>query len=284
MEIEVKSSPEVDKTEEPKVAEQVETPESDGVETSPIEQKALDRGWRPKEEWTGDPEQWRSAKEFMDRGELLDKISSQSRELKQITAIVSQLSEQNRQVYKAGYQKALNELRGFKAKAVTDQDGAAVVKIDDAIDATKEAIRKIDDAPSPTQAVQETDAFIRFKENNSWYNESEAMRHWAHGMGLTFANRNPQVSEEKVYEFIEKEYRKEFPHKVRGQRELPSSPEGGSRRSEGGKGAPSGKAAFDKLLAGMPEDQARVAKDMVRRGIVTAEKYVEDYNAVVVGR
>ena len=43
------------------------------------EQRASAEGWVPKEEWTGDPAQWRPAKEFLDRGELFKKIEEQVR-------------------------------------------------------------------------------------------------------------------------------------------------------------------------------------------------------------
>jgi len=246
---------------------------------TPEEERALAKGWKPEKEWEGDPGQWRDAKTFLDRGELLDKISSQSREIKQVTAIVNQLSEQNRQVYKAGYVKALNDLRGAKVKALENADHAAVMKIDDAIDQTKETIRQIDAQRPSAQSgqVSETPAFSNFRRQNAWYEESVAMKHWAHGMALEYANANPNASEEDVYRFIEREVKKEFPQKF--VRRGPPSPDGESRReSSAGKGNTG--TTFEALLRSMPEDQARVARDMVKREIITKEKYVADYEAI----
>jgi hypothetical protein len=47
-----------------------------------IEQRASSRGWVPKDEWDGDPEEWRPAKEFIDRGELFKKIEDKIEQLK----------------------------------------------------------------------------------------------------------------------------------------------------------------------------------------------------------
>ena len=68
--------PEVQGTEAPEVIEN-ETPEST-VQTNPYEGEAREMGWRPKEEWQGEPEKWRDAKEFVERGELYGKIDTVS--------------------------------------------------------------------------------------------------------------------------------------------------------------------------------------------------------------
>ena len=54
--------------------------EAPKVEVSPTQQKAMEQGWKPKEEWEAegkDPSEWRDAKEYVERGELFDLIDSQ---------------------------------------------------------------------------------------------------------------------------------------------------------------------------------------------------------------
>jgi hypothetical protein len=55
-----------------------------------------------------------------------------------------------------------------------------------------------------------------------------------------------------------------------------------ARRGSGGNSQASkgGSKEFDSLMNDLPEDQARVAKDLVKRGYVSKEKYVEDYNNI----
>ena len=50
--------------------EQVAGETSKQVSTNPYEGQAREMGWRPKDEWEGEPEKWRDAKEFVERGEL----------------------------------------------------------------------------------------------------------------------------------------------------------------------------------------------------------------------
>ena len=47
----------------------------------PVEATARTQGWKPKEEFTGDPALWVDAKEFVGRAPLFDKIKGQSKEL-----------------------------------------------------------------------------------------------------------------------------------------------------------------------------------------------------------
>src|SRR5438132_1680053 len=67
-----------------------------------LEERAIEQGWRPKDEWDGDESEFRSAREFIDRGELLRKISSQGDELRKLKEVAGALSEHNKQVYVAG--------------------------------------------------------------------------------------------------------------------------------------------------------------------------------------
>jgi len=255
---------------------------------SELEQQAVAKGWKPLEDWVGNggsEQDHRSAKEFLDRGELLDRIKDQSRELKSLGAIVGQLSEQNKQVYKAGYVRGLQDLNRAKAAAIKEGDGEAVVKIDQAIDQAQSAISRIDATPAAQQGpVGETEAFVDFKSRNAWFETDTKMKRWAYGTGMEYANQNPQASEAQVYAHVEKEIRKEFPEKFEQQRKGPPSPDGSSHRGTGKGSGDAASRSFEKVLANMPEDQARVARDMVRRGVVTKEKYAQDYEAIVSGR
>ena len=48
------------------------------VQLTAIEERASAQGWRPKDEWDGDPDEWVSAREFVRAGELFKKIDDQT--------------------------------------------------------------------------------------------------------------------------------------------------------------------------------------------------------------
>jgi hypothetical protein len=101
-------------------------------------------------------------------------------------------------------------------------------------------------------------------------------------LAIEYARDHQNATEKQVYDFVEGEAKKDFPDLFKARREGPPSPDGEGRRTSGtGAGnSKGGSKAFEELIASMPEDQARVAKDMVKRGYVTKEKYVEDYNSI----
>src|SRR6266705_1938984 len=68
-----------------------------------IETDAIAQGWDP--DFDGPTK--RSAREFLDRGELLSKIRSQSQELRKVQEVIGTLTEHNKQVYRAGYERAI---------------------------------------------------------------------------------------------------------------------------------------------------------------------------------
>ena len=59
---------------EPQVVETQQVEQQSTPQVDPYEEAARKEGWRPKEEFEGDPEKWRPAKEFVERGELFGKI------------------------------------------------------------------------------------------------------------------------------------------------------------------------------------------------------------------
>ena len=86
----------------------------DNIESTTLEDKALDKGWRPEDEWTGEPDQWRPAKEFLDRGELMDRISDQTRQLRgqkdelaKVQTALKEMGNHNTKIAEKEYDKAM---------------------------------------------------------------------------------------------------------------------------------------------------------------------------------
>lgn len=264
------------------VVTKVETPEvktestSETKEYSAIEQEAISQGWNP--DYEGDNK--RSAREFVDRGELLGKIKSQSEEIKAVKKIAETLSQHNKNVYIASYEKALKDLTEAKIKALDEGGkGKKVVKLDEAIVETRTALANMKAQPVIAAApAGETETFKEFKKANPLYTRDEDFKDWAHGVAISYAKQHENATEEQVYDFITERAKKKYPDQFR---KGPPSPDGEGRGNSGGsKSTGNSSKEFDSLMNNLPEDQARVAKDLVKRGYLTKEKYVEDYNNI----
>jgi hypothetical protein len=264
----------------------VETPEvkTEKPALTEIEQRALDQGWKPLEEWEGDPNDHRSAKEYIDRGELLGKIKNQSSEIREIKQMLSTLSEHNKKVYIAGREAALNELKQLRVHALKEGEMEQAVAIEERIAENQNLINITKNTPAPavTQSTQNTPAFESWLTTNKWYETDEAMRNWADGAAMALGKKaresGRQIGEQDVYDHLTKEARKTFPQKF--QRVGAPSPDGEGRKAM--QNTKSGKSgdAFEQLLSTFDEQAQKVARNLVNSKILTKEKYVEDYERI----
>lgn len=109
------------------------------------EEKAKENGWVPQEEYKGNPEDWVSAEVFNTRGEFIGKIRASDKKnkaleskLAKVEKTLAELSKHHAKVRETERAAAMKELKAAKVEAVKEGDGAAVVEIDDQIEAIKE--------------------------------------------------------------------------------------------------------------------------------------------------
>ena len=178
---------------------------------SEVELEAMQHGWRPKEEFdTSTGKKWRSAEEFMDRKPLFDKIDEQHRRLKDLENGVKALSEHNKRIEEAAYQRALRELREERKQALEEGDLVKAEEIRDRMDEVKEQARR-QPAPQPTDVNEE---FRNWVVENKWYETDATLRTFADGVALKL--RQNGVNDPKDFlKSIEREVRETFPAKFR---------------------------------------------------------------------
>ena len=267
-----------EKVEEP-VVEKTEAPEP---EVDPVEEKAREQGWVPKNEWQGDKAAWRDAAVFVDRGELLGKIKSQSSELRELKGMVGYVTEQNRKLYEAGYEKAIADLEAQRDAAAEAGDSKATREIDKAIRSHEKALEDAKQPVRPTTnaaTIAAEERFDSWKTKNRWYENDEVMQDWANGAAVKYKTKvNPNASDSDIYGYLTEEVKKKFPDKFK-QRVGAPSPDGKSTRSGGSPPDRDGNSAdFDKLLSGLSEEEADIARNLVKRKHVTKEEFMKSYN------
>jgi hypothetical protein len=208
---------------------------------------------------------------------LLGKIKSQSNELKQIRQTLDGLSQHNKNVYQASYERALVDLRAQKVAAVNDGDGSRVVQLDDAIAQTREAIQAVKNTPvAAAQPKGQSQEFTDFLEEFPLYNRDEDAKAWSHGIAIKYAQEHSDATEKQVYDEIVRRAKTRYP----AQRKGPPSPDGEGRSSGGSTSKDGGSKAFDALMATLDETAVKVARDFIKRGVMTKEKYVQDYETM----
>ena len=243
---------------EPQVVDQIEVVAEQKPAAPNYESKAREAGWRPQEEFEGDPEQWISAKEFLQRGELYERIHRQSRELRQTQKMVQELAAHNQKVEQAAYERALADLRQQKRNALDIGDTEAVINLDDQILEVREAAKS---AKQAVEANQNTipPEYFSFAEKNTWYTKDKAMTAFADSIGVQL-KQSGLTDPATFFRVIEQEVKKEFAHKFKRQESGPSAVEGATQSKAGG----------SKTFTPSEQEKA-IAKQFVRAGVFKSE-------------
>lgn len=140
-----------------------------------VEERAKAAGWRPKEEFSGDPEDFVSAGEFLRRGELFDAISSRGKEIKELKHTIDSLVKHFKEEKTKAVQDALDKLRMERDAAIELGDKSKVYQIEQKIAMTKTPEVTIEPVVDEEAVVKE---FIA--RNRLWFNadtvENAALR------------------------------------------------------------------------------------------------------------
>lgn len=234
-----------------------------------IEKRAVDQGWVPQEEWDGDPDQWRPAREFIDRGELFKKIDEQNRTLKDYKRAIDDLAKHNSQIAQAEYKRALDDLRAQKKDALIEGDADKVIAIEEKMDVVRDSARNAPKTPQ-IEAPVSNPVFDHWLERNAWYNDNKAMRAFADRLGNEL-HAAGHVSPTDLLTQIEKEVKKEFAHKFTNpNRDKPGAVEGSTNK---------GTAKKDSFQ--LNDDERRVMQRFIRTVPgMTEEKYIADLKKI----
>lgn len=240
--------------------EEVQTKPTEVVVESDDVRRAREAGWKPKEEYSGDVSKWVDAGEFLRRGELYDRIHVQSKELKEMRAVVDKLVAHNKQLDQAKAEERVSQLKAAKQMALEDGNTAAIVELDDQILQAREALRDAKTATKQEIANDIPAEYYAFAEANPWYMKDRAMTAFADAYGKELAEQGHSPSQ--IYSLVAKEVRKEFAHKF--------APKPAAQTVESAKGS----VNSAKSIKFTPTAEERAVAEMfARNGVMTKDQY-----------
>lgn len=266
---------------EPVVSTDVENPVAPVVEPENLEagqsneytedeQTATDAGWKPKDQWEGDPKKWVPADEFNRRGELFGKIDNVSKDLRETKKVLRMLQDHHSRVKETEYNRAIAQLREAKKQAMVDGDAEVILNVDE---------RLMDMKAARTAAVQQAQQpqapdprFTDWLGKNSWYAQDGEMKEFADDIGIAHAKSHPDKDPLDVLKYVDQRVRKSYPERFTNpNRNRPSAVAG--RESQG-----SGRFANDNFKLSNIEEE--IMKTFVRDGVMTKEQYIADIKSV----
>lgn len=252
----------------------VEAPVVETKQVSDIEQRALEMGWRPKDDFEGSEDDFIDAKEFVRRKPLFEKIDHQGKQLKEVTKALGALKEHYGKVQETEYNRALRDLKNQMKLANREGDFERADAIENQIQSveTEAAVLRQERESIQVQEAAPVDPrFTAWADKNPWYTSSDHMRVYADQVGVKLARQGMDPHE--VLKEVEKAVRKEFPNKfVNPNKANAPAVEGSGIKGGSGKG--SGES-FD-----LTEQERNIMNTLVRSGHITKEKYIADLKAV----
>lgn len=244
----------------------VETTPTEAVSTPQVdsyEDEAREQGWRPKEEYEGDPTKWRSAKEFVERGELFGKIDSMGKELKETRKALKMLQEHHTKVKETEYKRAVDELKALQKRHLEEGNSDGYLETTELLTDLK-AEQKAREVVGEKAQPQADPRFVAWAETNKWYTKESEMRDFADAVGMGYAQKNPGLDPEDVLEYVTKQVRARFADKFTNpNRTKPSAVDGTNT------GSTPSKSSFE-----LTEEERKVMNTFVRQNLMTKEEYI----------
>jgi len=236
---------------------------------SATEQKAMEQGWRPKEEFSGDPDAFIDAAEFVRRGELFTKIEHQSKELKQVRQALDALKEHHSKVKETEYKNALKALDNARKRALTDGETDRFFALEERIEEVKAEKQAFDEDLAVVSPREEpiNQEFTAWTKQNSWYESNKAMRAYADKIGIELHQEGHDPKQ--VLKLVEQEVKKEFAHKFQNQKSLrPMAVE------------PSGRSGGKADSFSLSPEERDIMRKFVRSGVMTEAEYISELKKV----
>ena len=230
----------------------------------PYEEQAREQGWKPKEEFEGDPNKWKPAKEFVERGELFSKIDSMGKELKETRKALKMLQEHHSKVKETEYQNALRELKALQKQHLEEGNTDGYLETTELLTDLKaeQAARAV---AAKQQPAQPDPRFQEWATENKWYNTDQEMREFADTVGMGYAQRNPGIDPSDVLDYVTIQVKSRFKDKfVNPNRNKPNSVEGAST------------PAANKTSIELTEEERKVMNTFIRQGVMTKEEYLAE--------
>lgn len=205
------------------------------------EAEARTSGWRPVEEWKGDPKRWVDAKTFIQRGEeyypfvqakLKKEISSLKGELDEVKTVSQQFREFSEKAIereRKDKERLLGELEEARANAISEGDGKKAV-------ALEKQIRTVEqEKPKPVERGEPPEV-TAWKSANPWYGTDPELSAIADGLSDVVAKENPGLKGKAFLDKLTERVQGVVPHKFQNSRRETPLTEDHQRKTPSKKG------------------------------------------------
>lgn len=196
--------------------------EGQGGSLTPVEEQARKGGWKPQEEYSGDPDAWIPAKEFVGRQRLYDRIKSLENKITyqqgKFEKDMGIMSDHFAKMQKVEFDKAMRQLKAQKELALQDGDVRTLDAVNEEIRETEKAHEAAKQAPRQNDNVQIAAEFNEWRTRNTWFDQDTSLKKEAEAIGIGYAASNPGITHAQVLQYVEEKIKQYYPDKFETKR------------------------------------------------------------------
>lgn len=233
-----------------------------------VVEKARTKGWKPLEEFQGEAADWIDAPEFLGREKLYNTIHDLRRENSKLAKDIGVISKHFANMEESAYQRALNELKDKQAEAVASEDVATVQKTtEEIVKLEKERVSQkvVQQQQAQQQGAAESPELAAWRQQNTWFDGNSEMREDAIAIGIGYAMKNPNKSQNEVLDYVSGKIKQVYPDKFR--KPVRKEPVVESGNSSAGEQTPSKKGSKKLQVSDLDEREAATMKTFLKRGV-----------------
>lgn len=233
-------------------------------EVNEAEEKALKMGWVPQDKFKGDPDKWRPAEEFVERGEKMIPI---------LNAKIRRLEEQQ-QTKEEGYKKYLDDLREkLHAREVQEYEERKRQAVREGDEEAYDRLSRetpVNDIPEyEVPQPKEDPVFTEWKAENDWFVNDFEKHDEARRYSEFLDSNKPELKGREYLDAISTHIGKKFQNPNR------------QRASAVDGGTPKARSKSGKLYSRLSEEAKAQFNSFVRQGVFTntdvdKEAYAKD--------
>lgn len=250
----------------------------------PYESEAKLQGWAPKDQWRGDPSDWKTAKQFLETGVMIKRIDALQKRLSKQDNMMKTMASTLSKAESDRLDNAIKSLEGQLQVAKQNADLESYDALRSQIDTLRQKSNEFtnnnpyDSGQDEPATITESAEFKQFSALNPWVAgasaKDKAIQAFAAEAVNAYEASNPMSSVDERLSYVHKQVRKEFPHWFSKGPNKGSNVEG---TNTVGKNNTSSKSNPDYIVNTLPDEHKQVAMYLKKSGQSDAyKKYVTE--------
>lgn len=276
---------------------------------SNFEETASKKGWVPQDQWDGDPDQWVDAKEWLHRGELLNRIKDQTKqihalrksydtEVRTLREKMLKMGEQWTKDRLSNINLDLNAAQKAYEDAIRNDDSDRAAALKDYMDKLGNEKKEFETTSQELEEEKNNPAnnltsfqkelqeeMASFVKENPWYGKDTVLTHMFNVLGDQEAANGDYASAQELVELTYQKLKTEFPHKFEEDEEDDYVPQKKveSRRLKQAiepEVTPRSKAGGGSRFRALTAQEEQVARNFERSGVMSRAEYIKQLKAM----